>query len=111
LEIECVAVHEEVPEEDAAVKTFGALKKQHGDWHLAVRCCRNPNKQTQGNGGTRKKLAAACRGMTHQAISAWHKEHCCQGQGKDKAVPRTQKGQTFRKRRRAKPEGINGIRD
>jgi hypothetical protein len=29
---------------------------------------------------------------------------------KDKAVPRTQKGWTFRKRRRAKPEGNTGIR-
>jgi hypothetical protein len=36
---ESVAVHEEAPKEDAAVKTFGALKKQHGDQHLAVRCC------------------------------------------------------------------------
>jgi hypothetical protein len=34
-----------------------------------------------------------------------------QGQGKDKAVPRTQKGQTFRKRHHAKPDGINGKRN
>jgi hypothetical protein len=33
------------------------------------------------------------------------------GQSKDKSVPRTQNGQTFVKRRRVKPEGINGIRD
>jgi hypothetical protein len=44
--------------------------------------------------------------MTSRAISARRK-----GQGKEKAVPRTQKGQTFGKRCRPKPEGINGIRD
>jgi hypothetical protein len=49
--------------------------------------------------------------MTHHAIPAQCKGHCCQGQGKDKVVPRTQKGQTFGKSRRAKLEGINGIRD
>jgi hypothetical protein len=45
------------------------------------------------------------------AIPAWRKEHCRQGQGKGKAVRRTQKGRTFGKRRRAKPEGITGIRN
>jgi hypothetical protein len=34
--IECVTVHEEVPKEEASVKTLGALKKRHGDQHLAV---------------------------------------------------------------------------
>jgi hypothetical protein len=31
-----VAVHEEVPQEEAAVETFGAPKKRHGDWTLAT---------------------------------------------------------------------------
>jgi hypothetical protein len=57
------------------------------------------------------KLAATCRGMTRHANPTWRKGHCHQGQGKDKAVPRTQKGQTFRKRHRVKQEGINGIRN
>jgi hypothetical protein len=35
-EMKSVTVHEEVPKEEAAVKSFGALKKWHGDWHLAV---------------------------------------------------------------------------
>jgi hypothetical protein len=30
-EMKSKAVHEEVPKEDTAVKTFGALKKRHGD--------------------------------------------------------------------------------
>jgi hypothetical protein len=49
--------------------------------------------------------------MTHCPIPAQHKGHCYQGQGKEKAVPRTQKRLLFRKRRWAKPEGISGIRD
>jgi hypothetical protein len=65
------------------VKTFGALKKQHGDQHLAVRCCWKPKKRTQGNGGTYKKLTAACRGLTHRAIPAW-----CKGHLRDKARTR-----------------------
>jgi hypothetical protein len=35
-ETESVAVHEEVPQEEASVKTVGALKKQHKDHHQAV---------------------------------------------------------------------------
>jgi hypothetical protein len=49
--------------------------------------------------------------MTRGAIPELRKRHCYHGQSKDKAVPRTQKGRTFEKRRWAKPEGINGIRD
>lgn len=33
-----IVVHEDVPKEEATVKTFGALKQQHGDWNLNVRC-------------------------------------------------------------------------
>jgi hypothetical protein len=36
LEVESNAVHDKVPKEVATMKTFGALKKQHGDQHLAV---------------------------------------------------------------------------
>jgi hypothetical protein len=35
-EIESEAEHEEVPKEEATVETFGALKEQYGDWHIAV---------------------------------------------------------------------------
>jgi hypothetical protein len=58
------------------VKTVGTLKKQHGDWHLAIRCCGQPKKRTQGNDGSRKKLATACRRVTHHAGMIWHKGHC-----------------------------------
>jgi hypothetical protein len=47
--------------------------------------------------------------MTCRVIPARRKGHCRQGQGKGKAVPKTQKGWMFKKRRRAKPEGITEI--
>jgi hypothetical protein len=87
-EIESKVEHEEVPKEEATVETFGALKEQYRDRHLAVGRCQQQNKLTQGNGGSWKKLAAACRWLTHHAIPARRKGHCCQGQGKDKPVPR-----------------------
>jgi hypothetical protein len=39
LEIESVAVYEEVPKEQATVATVRALKKQYSGLHLAVRHC------------------------------------------------------------------------
>jgi hypothetical protein len=37
-EMKSLTVHEEVPKEEAAVETFGALKEWYGDWHPAVGC-------------------------------------------------------------------------
>jgi hypothetical protein len=85
-EKESEAVHEEVPEEEAAVETSGARKKRHRGRHLAVRCRGQPKEWTQGNGGTRKKLAVAQRGMTRRAGAARRKGHGRQGQGQEKAV-------------------------
>jgi hypothetical protein len=61
VEIESKAVHKEDPKEAAAVKTVRPLKKQHGDWHLAIRHCCQPKKWSQGNDRSQKKLAAASR--------------------------------------------------
>jgi hypothetical protein len=58
----------------------------------------------------RKKLAATCRGMTCCSGVARCKGYGHQGQGKDKAIPRTHKGWIFGKRCWVKPEGINRIR-
>jgi hypothetical protein len=44
-----VAEHREVPK--AAVKNVGALKKQHGEQHLAAGRRQYPKKRTSGNGG------------------------------------------------------------
>jgi hypothetical protein len=62
-----IAVHEEVPKEEAAVETFEALKKRHRDWHLATGHCAKLKERNQDSGGSRQKLAAASRGVTHHA--------------------------------------------
>jgi hypothetical protein len=54
VQMKSAAVHEEVPKEEAAVETIGALKKRYGDWHLAVGCRRQPTKRTQGDSGSRQ---------------------------------------------------------
>jgi hypothetical protein len=56
--MESEAVHEEVPKEEAAVKTLRALKKRHGDRHLEVGHRGKQKERTQGDGGSRKTLAA-----------------------------------------------------
>jgi hypothetical protein len=73
LKVESIAVHEEVPKEEAAVETFGALKKRHGDWHLAIGCCRQLKKWTQGSGGSWNKLATTLKQMTRHAGMAQRK--------------------------------------
>jgi hypothetical protein len=58
---EAVAEQQDLPQEEGAVKTIGALEDRYGDRHLAARRRRQPKKRTQGDGGSQKKLVAACR--------------------------------------------------
>jgi hypothetical protein len=75
-EIKPVAEHEEVSKEEAAVETGRALKKRPRIRHLAAGRRGNPKERTKGNGGSRKKLAAARRGMTHCEEVAKRKGRC-----------------------------------
>jgi hypothetical protein len=100
-EIESESEHQEVPKEEATVETIGALEDQYGDRHLAVGCCRQLKKRTQGGGGSRQKLAAAQGQLTCCAIPAPHKGYGHQGPGKDDDVHGTPKGHLFEKRCRA----------
>jgi uncharacterized coiled-coil DUF342 family protein len=59
VQIESIAVHQEVPKEGAVVNTVRALKKRHGDRHLPVEHPRKPKKWTQGDGGSQEKLTVA----------------------------------------------------
>jgi hypothetical protein len=106
LEIESGSELQEVPKEEATVKTVRALKKRHGDRHLDIKRRGQLKKRSQGNGGYRKKLAAAWRGMTRLSIPPQRK-----GQGQDNVARGAPKGQMFGMRRRTKPEGITGIRN
>jgi hypothetical protein len=106
-----VVVHEEVPKEEAAVETFGALKEKYRDRHIAVRHRGQPRKRNQGYCGSRNKLATACRRMTCHAIPVRRKEYGHQGEGQDSVARGAPKGRTFWKKRRAQPECDNGIKD
>jgi hypothetical protein len=68
LEVGSVAVHVDVSKEEATVESFGALKKWHMDRHLARRHHEELKRRTQCDGGSWKKLAATCGGMTHCPI-------------------------------------------
>jgi hypothetical protein len=72
---EALAEQQDVPKTEAAVKNIGAPKDRYGDRHLAAGCRRQLKKRTQGDGGSRQKLAAArgrlnkpCRSCTAQGI-------------------------------------------
>jgi hypothetical protein len=64
MEVKSEAVHEEVPKEGVAVKSFGTLKKRHGDRRIAVGHRGKVKERTQGTGGSRKKSTATCRWST-----------------------------------------------
>jgi hypothetical protein len=82
-----------VEQQDAPkVETIRALVDQYGHWHLAVGCCQQLKKQTQGDGGSRQKLAAAQGQLTRHAIPALRKGHGCQGPGRDRVVRGAPKG-------------------
>jgi hypothetical protein len=46
-----MAVHQEVPNEEASVDTIGTQEDRCGDRHLAAGRHRQPKKRTQGDGG------------------------------------------------------------
>jgi hypothetical protein len=60
-EMESEAGHGEVSKEEDAVQMIGTLKEQYGDRHLDVWRRRQMKKRSQGDGETRKILAAASR--------------------------------------------------
>jgi hypothetical protein len=65
-EMKSVAGQEKAPKEAATVETGRALNEWHREWNLAVGCSGKTKEQTQGNGGSQKKLAAVAGKMLHQ---------------------------------------------
>jgi hypothetical protein len=78
-----VEKHQEVPNEKDTVETVRALEDWYGDWHLAIGCRRQAKKRTKGDGGSRKKLAATRRRMTHRVVPARRKGYSHKGPFKD----------------------------
>jgi hypothetical protein len=111
VEIESKLEHQEVPKEEALVETFGALKDWYVDQYLAVECCRQPKKRTQGNGGSQKKLATTHRQMTHRAIPVHCRGHGHKGPDRDSVARGASKGRMLERRQWTHQEGSSGIRD
>jgi hypothetical protein len=98
LETAGVEADPEGSDEEAAVEKVGALKDLCGNRHLAVGRRRESKERTQGDGGSKKKFAAACRRMTRRVVLARRK-----GRG--------YKGPTVEKKLWKCPECNNGIKD
>jgi hypothetical protein len=109
-ESEAVTVYQEVPNEEAAVETVGALEDGYRDQHLAVGRRRQPKKRTQGDGGSRQKLAAARGGLTCRAVPAPRKGRR-QGPGKNNVARGVHNGGTLEMRRLKRPECNSEIKD
>jgi hypothetical protein len=90
-EIDSESEHQEVPKGQVAVDTVEALENRFGDWHLAVGHRRQPNKRTQSDGGSRKKLTRRARTARRNG--------------------RGHKGPMVEKRRRKGPKCNNDIRN
>jgi hypothetical protein len=98
---DAVPEHQEVPNEEAAVETIGALQDRYGERHLAVGRRWQPKERIQGDGASRQKLSSARGRMTCRAIPAPRKGNGRQGPGRDNVAQGASKGQTFEKRHRA----------
>jgi hypothetical protein len=74
-ERESEAERQEVPMEEATVKSSRIIKKWHRGPHLCAGRHVKPKKLTQGDCGSRGMLAAACRKVSHHATVAWRKRN------------------------------------
>jgi hypothetical protein len=92
-EVKSVWEHQCVRKYDVTIETIGAQE----DRHLVVGPCRQTKKRTQGDGGSRQKLATARRRTTRHAVPARRKVG-------------GNKGQRIEKRRRKGPEWGNRMR-
>jgi hypothetical protein len=54
-EMKAVVEHQEVPMEEAAVKSLATMKKRHRGWHLAAGRREEPKELIRGECGSRRK--------------------------------------------------------
>jgi hypothetical protein len=71
--MQSIEEHKDIPKGEAAVMTVRELRKRCRVCNLAMECCQKRKERTQGNRGSRRKLAAACRKVSHHAKVAWRK--------------------------------------
>jgi hypothetical protein len=71
--MESEAEHQEVPKEEGAVRSSGAMMKRHRGRNLAAERRQKPKERTRGNCGSLKKLTVAGRKMIRRARVEWRK--------------------------------------
>jgi hypothetical protein len=113
--------HQKIPKKEASVMPVGEPRNRCRVRSLAAERRQKREERTQGNRGSRRKSASACRKVSRRAKVAWHKERSHEEtsaeQGRWKEQTRNtftngnRKGWTFGKRRRVDPEGSTGVKD
>jgi hypothetical protein len=73
--MQSVAEHQVAPKEDVIVKPVKERKKRHRGRKPATERRGEPKEMTRGDCGCRRKLAAACRRVSHHARVAWRKRN------------------------------------
>jgi hypothetical protein len=71
--MQSVEEHQEIPKEEAAVMLVGEPRKRRRVQNLAAERRQKRKERTQGNCGSRRKSAAACKKITRCATVAWRK--------------------------------------
>jgi hypothetical protein len=74
-DMESEVEHREVPKENVVVKPFKGRKKRHWGQHLVAGRRGETKELNQGECGSRRKLASACRKMSHRAAVARRKRN------------------------------------
>jgi hypothetical protein len=71
--MQSVEEHQEVPRENAIVKSVKGRKKRRRGRKSTAGRRGEPKKLTRGNCGSRRKLAVACRKVSRHATVSWRK--------------------------------------
>jgi hypothetical protein len=110
-EMESELEHWEVSQGVAAMKSSGTMKKQHRGRHLAAECCGKPKELTRGDSGSRRKLAATYRKVSHSARVAWHRRNSVRQSIRAKVERRIWKVRTLKERVWTCHKDRNGMKD
>jgi hypothetical protein len=70
-----VAEHQEIPKEEAVVRSVGGLRKRRRDRNLATGRRQKPKGRIQASCESQKRLAVAGKKMTRRARVAWRRKN------------------------------------
>jgi hypothetical protein len=73
--VQSIEEQQETPKEDAAVMPVRGPRMQRRVCSLSAECRQKMKERTQGNSGSRRKSASACRKVSRHAKVAWQKRN------------------------------------